>query len=249
MKNKKTDMDQVRSAAKAFLYLEIQTTKFSPIIISHPFFDTGITAIKGENDLRIVNIVESEADLRLARKVKEQIIDEAESVLNIATHITKPYKLTFLKYVKQYLSAKDIGLYLASSWCLIENVSRDVNVSKREIVNLFRSADKKTLLSNEEKETLASMDESIEIYRGITDNSYHSITGTSWTLNIKTARYFANRFNKGGYIYKGHIDKEHILAYFEGRSEEEIVVDYRCLYHFKQIEEIRPNGEIIQISI
>ena len=46
MKNGKTNIEQVKSVAKTFLYLDIQTTEYYPLIISHPFFDTGITCIK-----------------------------------------------------------------------------------------------------------------------------------------------------------------------------------------------------------
>ena len=143
----------------------------------------------------------------------------------ISMYIAKPYKLTFLKFIKQYLSAEDIGSYLALSWSFVENPSRDVNVSKREIIRLFRSADKKTLLTDEEREVFNNLDESIEIYRGVTTKGLNAAKGLSWTLSIEKARYFANRFKRGGYVYKAHINKEHILAYITDRSEDEIVAD------------------------
>ena len=113
MKSGKTNIEQVKSVAKTFLYLDIQTTEYYPLIISHPFFDTGITCIKGETGLQMVNIAENDEDLSLARKMQEQMIDTVETVVSLSMHITKPYKLIFLKYIKQYLSAEDIGTYLA----------------------------------------------------------------------------------------------------------------------------------------
>ncbi|WP_297293905.1 hypothetical protein [uncultured Oscillibacter sp.] len=248
MKNGKTNIEQVKSVAKTFLYLDIQTTEYYPLIISHPFFDTGITCIKGETGLQMVNIAENDEDLSLARKMQEQMIDTVETVVSLSMHITKPYKLIFLKYIKQYLSAEDIGTYLALNWSLIENISGDKNITKSQMVSMFRAADKDTLLSDIERQALDGISDCIEIYRGIKRGKHHEILGMSWTTNIEVARKFANRFNKGGTVYKGKIDKKDILAYFDNRSESEVVVDYRGLYEIKKIEEIKPDGEIIAVE-
>lgn len=49
-------------------------------------------------------------------------------------------------------------------------------------------------------------------------------------------------------MYRAYINKENVLAYFTGRSEEEIVADYKNLQDIKLIEEIKPAGEIVVVE-
>ena len=68
--------------------------------------------------------------------------------------------------------------------------------------------------------------EEINIYRGVA--VYRNPDGISWTMDSKTAEWFAHRFDTGkqhGYVRTGMIDKRHILAYFDERGEKEIVID------------------------
>ena len=243
-----TDLEQVKSIAKTFLYLDIQTTKLSPIIVKHPFFDFGITAIHSETGLQVLNILESETDLRIARNEIKHKISKADAVLQISMLVTKPYKLVFLKYIQEHLSPEDIARYLKCNWSLIENISGDLNVSKSAIVKMFKAADKTILLSKSEQQALEAMGKTVEIYRGIKNGKHHEILGISWTTNIETARFFANRFNKGGCIYRAKIDLKDILAYFIDRLENEVVVNYRVLQDITKIEEIKPSGEVVIIG-
>ena len=71
--------------------------------------------------------------------------------------------------------------------------------------------------------------EVVEVYRGITDYNKKYVKALSWTLSKKTAEWFADRFSSKGIIYKALIPKEHILAYFNGRNEKEIVLDPKYL--------------------
>lgn len=248
MKRNNTDLQQVKSTALAFLYLDIQTTKLSPVIVKHPFFETGITSVKGKDGLQVLNILESEADLKLARKAIEQQIHEADTVLQISMMITKPYKLVFLKYIQDNLSAEDIALYLKSNWTLVENISGDVNVSRAELIKIFKAADRDVLFADAQEKAFYQKKDEVTIYRGITCSRSNQIKGLSWTRNIETARYFANRFRQGGSVYRAKIKKEHVLAYFTDRSESEVVVNYRGLQEITKIEEITPSGEIHKVG-
>ncbi len=58
---KKTDLAKVKATAKALLHMEIQETQFSPVVVSHPFTDSGFTATpSADGDIRLLNIMESE---------------------------------------------------------------------------------------------------------------------------------------------------------------------------------------------
>jgi len=64
----------------------------------------------------------------------------------------------------------------------------------------------------------------IPIYRGEDSKSTPYKKAYSWTTNLETAKWFANRFSKNGKIYKGQVNVKDILDYLEGRSESEVLV-------------------------
>ena len=51
----------------------------------------------------------------------------------------------------------------------------------------------------------------------------------SWTLEQKTAEWFAHRFGEDGTVYEAQIPKQYIYALFNGRGEAEVIVDPKCL--------------------
>ena len=61
--------------------------------------------------------------------------------------------------------------------------------------------------------------------------------GLSWTKNIKTAKWFANRWNnKNPYIIKAQCFKKDIFAYFNERSEDELVVNVKKIINIERIQ-------------
>lgn len=46
----------------------------------------------------------------------------------------------------------------------------------------------------------------------------------SWTLNEKTAEFFANRFNSHGKVSEKKIKFEKVIDFFDSRNEAEIIV-------------------------
>lgn len=247
-RTKESDLEQVKNTAKAFLYLDIQLTPFSPEIVSHPFFTSAFTILNrpaGTSEAtetrepQMLNILEDKVALQLVRELITEQIEAATSIVQIGTLITKPYKLAFLKHTEIYLSSADIGRYLASIWSLVENNNHDTNVNAREIIGYLKKADKNTLMTEEEQRLLSQLPNKVTIYRGVSGGYEDQEQGLSWTLSKKVANYFATRYrHKGqGEIYTATIQKKHILAYIRGRSEEEIIVDIKYLENIEPLEE------------
>ena len=83
-------------------------------------------------------------------------------------------------------------------------------------------------MDDEEYEVFTNMPDTITLYRGVNKTSNHPIDGMSWTSNLETAFWFANRFsNQDGIVYVLNVPKKYVLAYFS--HEEEYVVDYKYL--------------------
>lgn len=96
---KQTDLAKVKQTARSLLFTDIHETAFSPVIVSHPFTDSGFVASpNADGEIGLLNITESDADQRRWREYMGKLIDGAKSAYEIYMMITKPYGLTFLKY-------------------------------------------------------------------------------------------------------------------------------------------------------
>ena len=99
----------------------------------------------------MVDLINNSDDCtRWRRKVGEQI-DSAENVHQIFVLLNPPYYLTFIKFAASALSEKDLGQLLSTAWTQEECPNQDCNVSKRELVALFRSVPPESLMDEEER--------------------------------------------------------------------------------------------------
>ena len=80
-------------------------------------------------------------------------------------------------------------------------------------------------MDEEEYAVYQSLEDPVTVYRGVTSYNAKNIKALSWTLDRDTAEWFAHRFGEEGTVYEAQISKEHILAFFNGRNESEVVVD------------------------
>lgn len=65
------------------------------------------------------------------------------------------------------------------------------------------------------------VNDSVIVYRGF--NKYSSLEGTSYTFNLDTAKFFANRWDSEGYVNKYCVKVSDILAYISDRGEDEVI--------------------------
>ena len=149
---RETDLLRVKLVAHTLLDVQIQETALSPVIVSHPFTNSGISALRNEDGSpSMVDLINNSDDCtRWRRKVGEQI-DSAENVHQIFVLLNPPYYLTFIKFAASDLSEKDLGQLLSIAWTQEECPNQDCNVSKRELVALFRSVSPEFLMDEEER--------------------------------------------------------------------------------------------------
>ena len=149
---RETDLLRVKLVAHTLLDVQIQETALSPVIVSHPFTSSGISALRNEDgSLSMVDLINNSDDCtRWRRKVGEQI-DSAKNVHQIFVLFNPPYYLTFIKFAASALSEKDLGQLLSTAWTQEECPNQDCNVSKRELVALFRSVPPESLMDEEER--------------------------------------------------------------------------------------------------
>lgn len=222
-----TDLQAVKQVAKSlFNAVPLEPhPKFGAIVLSHPFTESGIVMLpsKGNSEPKMTDITENKEDFEEWKRWYFSRIDNAPSIHKIFTFVSKAYRLTFLKIAKPYIDKKEFSELFAEAWVSSENPNMDVNVSRKEAVKWFKEADKKHLMDKDEYKVWEDLPETFVVYRGV--GHKRTPYGLSWTTHLETAEWFANRWGTNGYIEEATIEKKHALAYFNGRNEDEVVVD------------------------
>ena len=234
---KTTDLHAIKTIAKTFVYLDFEMTKFSPVIIHHPYTDSSFVAFQSDGKVQMINLLEDQAGLAKWQKFLLKEIDADKTPWDIYSKITKPYALAFLQMTEKHLSPEDLGQILRDAWMKIEFVSNNPIFSPAQFSKLFQKCDSKSLMIAEERKVLDALPDEIEIYRGVRKGSKKA-KGMSWTTDKTVAEWFSKRFSKGhdtGDIYKAVIRKSDVLAFFQGRNEQEIVVKTTGLRHLEKI--------------
>jgi hypothetical protein len=83
---------------------------------------------------------------------------------------------------------------------------------------------RKTVMSIEDRLSFDKMPKKIVVWRGVNDSE--AIPGFSWSLQPRTAAFFARRFSHvtgEPLLAQGVLKKHHAVAYFGGRKEAEVV--------------------------
>lgn len=234
---KTTDLAAVRQVATAMLLTDIVETEFSPMVVQHPFTNTGITGAARNGTIQMLDLLSNAEDLALWREGLKEQIKNAETPYQIFMMLNHSYALTFLKFAEPYLSREDFSSVLADAWVMAECTNGDVNVSKRTLAAMFRRTDPSVLMDETERSQLAALDDPVTVYRGVTSHNARNIRALSWTLDYDTAAWFAHRFGEEGTVYEARIGKEHIFALFNGRNEAEVILDPRHLLDIAPAQE------------
>lgn len=232
-----SNMDGVKQVAKMLLYVDIAKTRLSPMVVQHPFTNSGLTGHQTESGIRMLNLTENEEDLALWRDGISERIAKAEKPMEIFLLLNTPYKLTFLKYAEPHLSKSDFSELLGNAWIMSEYANSDAEVSKAQLVGMFKRTDPTALMNEDELEQFGALDDPVTVYRGVTSYNAKNIRALSWTLSYETAAWFAHRFDEDGKVYSAQVDKEHIFALFSGRGEDEVVLDPKSLKNIALAEE------------
>lgn len=220
-----SNLDAIKQTAIIFLNMDIKDTPFSPMIVQHPIFESGYIGIIQKGKYKPVNICDDEIAREEVLSQYYKRIDLSRSAAEVYQIVRKSYKLTFLKYIWRYLNRKDKSELLRDAWITSEDPNQDTNVSIPELVRMFKDTVRQSLMKEEEISFLNSLPDEFEIYRGVAVG--RNPNGLSWTPSKKVATWFAHRFDKigeQGYVKQGLVQKNAVLAYFNGRDEEEIVV-------------------------
>lgn len=229
---KETSIKEISEIVLAFLYLAYETVDGVPpqIAVMHPIYESTIACVLRDNENAMLDISESDENLRLVQEQWGKRIKSATKLTELYYIVRKSYRLTFIKFAEPFLSRADMSRLLADAWVVSENPNQDANAKLPTVVKWFKAADKQVLMEPDDYATYQALPDKLNIYRGVAIG--RTPYGLSWTQNRSKAEWFAHRFDKNdniGYVQKAVANKDDVLAYFNTRGEEEIVIDTRIL--------------------
>lgn len=228
-KDRETNMELLKDVAKALLFQEIVPSNQFDFIVHHPFTNSNTVGIHNEitGQLEIVDIVNDDLGKRRWIRMIIDKIDKCQEPWQIINLMNKPYYFAFIKYSHHLMSNADLAMILSHAWVSVEYSNNDINLRPNEIVNLMSCLPKELLMTEEDLHVYNGLPDKFAIFRGVnSQNDKYVNCAMSWTLDIKIAKFFANRFNSdsSGKVYCKIIDKSDVLAYFNTRDEQEVVI-------------------------
>ena len=216
---KQTNIQKIREIAISLLYIEMCETELSPLIVSHPYFDSAYLPQKNGDP---VNVLENPSAIEYIRNIRRRQIEQGD-VNQIIGLINKPYRLFYVKCCWDYMSDKDRAESLKFAWITSENTNHDVNVNRHDIQKMLREVKKEYFMSTSDFEKYKSLSDGLIVYRGIQHNAKED--GFSWTLSKEKAKWFASRFNNHGKVVERKVQKKDIVAYINDLNEQEIILN------------------------
>ena len=132
----------------------------------------------------------------------------------------RPFRLdALLDAVNEGMSGEVYNKVLAHAWVDSENPGVNLDTW----VDLFTSpeVDGSQLMDEEERADFLDLPETLTVYRGARPEYRR---GLSWTTDLKTARWFANRWGKGLPVWRMTVQIENVIAHFTGRGEREVII-------------------------
>ena len=166
-------------------------------------------------------------------ELKSQAIKEAIQKKKWYTYVflhERPYRADALVAVRDQfgdqISNTAFWSLVGSVWVDSENIWQNF-AEWDDILNTERPR-REYMMTKEERAVWRKLPNQVTVYRGSIPDKNEG--GLSWTLNRNVAKFFAKRFanvhHAGGVIDTATVPKQLVVAYFDGRNEEEIVVEH-----------------------
>lgn len=224
--------DQISMIVNFLMDLDIgMIDGLSPIRVSHPFIEEGVSFNLKTGE--VSNLIEDEKALKKEKELRLKRMKNM-SPMQIAFCVSKPYRMLYLSLAFPYLTKRERSEIMHEVWISVENINNNVNVSQMEILKMLRKCNLKYLMGSENYEVYENLPDTFTVYRGLQENAQED--GLSWTLSKDVAEWFASRFENNGEIIEKTVHKTEVIAYFNDREEEEIILDIKKVLRREKAE-------------
>jgi len=201
------------------------------VIAQHPFTSSTMVTrpmMSAYEEPQILNLTKPE-DKKLWLEDLNNTIQSSD-LNTIFLYLNKPWCLCWFDWIKDFLSVRDFSNMLGQCWTEEENPNMDVNVKLPTVIDWFKAANKSMMMSEEDYAHYRNLPDVLTLYRGVSVG--HVDLGLSWTEDKEKAEWFQHRFddfkkegNQESHMLTITCPKTHVLAYFNSRNEDEVVLD------------------------
>jgi hypothetical protein len=134
----------------------------------------------------------------------------------------RPHRIEALVKIQEHLSDRDYWELVGGVWIDSENIFQCIDEWSETLGSPRKY--RRHIMDADERRDLRAMPETITIYRGCRREMNED--GWSWTTDRAKAEWFAKRhpWSDGNpLVIEATVPKKHVVAYFTGRNESEIV--------------------------
>ena len=162
-----------------------------------------------------------------AFRAKTAAVEEAKATRRWSHYLwlhERPYRVHAFSRIADRLDDGTYWEQLGQLWTDSENIFEAEALWLRLLREPSRIVSRALMMTAEEREYLDGLPEHITVYRGYSHPGQNN--GMSWSLSRDVAHRFAFRFaaDAPGKVARREITKDEVIAYFEGRGEQEIVL-------------------------
>lgn len=203
----------------------IQERDSGLVTFEHPLYHTLYTPMQNGHINKAIEVKAAEVELAVKRR---------DWFVVLFVYYERPYRIETFKRYQHMMTDKEYWHLLGEIWTDSENIFQHIE-DWRELL----SSKRKRRFEMMDKDELAyfreELPDEIEIFRG-TNAPDGMGCGMAWSLREVKARWFANRLGASGRVLKGTVAKHNVIAFFDGRSEAEIVVFPEFVYDLETVE-------------
>ena len=161
-----------------------------------------------------------------ALRRKKQLLDTARNEENWHSYLflhERPHRMDAFMEVSEAMNDEDYWTNLASIWVDSENIWQ-AEILWTAALHSDRPG-RDAMMEEDERQTFTQLPSEVEVFRGFCEDGRER--GLSWTTDRKKAEWFAARLAVPGDMPRlaiGRVEKDKIVACFDGRGENEVVV-------------------------
>ena len=170
-----TDIEQVKSVARALLMTEVYKTPYSPMVVQHPFTSSGFVATTKDGVMQLIDITESEENLQAWQSFMRKQINSTDNAYEIYMMTNKPYAPIKSVTINGKAYTKGQTIYTIDTANYTVEV---VDAGGNKWTTEFRSTKKNVLTDTLQKEYYEIYDVNGD-YRVLQDVSYFCLV-TRW---------------------------------------------------------------------
>lgn len=197
-----------------------------PDLIPHLYTDGDITHLKHP---WVFSIMHSPVQNGIANKsyeYKKKAVAEAEANGDWGTYVwlhERPYRISAFYGIRDNLTDDHYWKLLSDLWTDTENMWQN-GFTWSLCLEDTRPGRYENFMDDDERAVLEGLDDRFQIFRGSSENTP---PGMAWTLNRERGEWFARRYVRDDHLpvlLTAWVERKKVIAYLDGRKEEEIVV-------------------------